>query len=285
MSFILDALKKSENDRQRQTGPALFEVKVAPPRAGFPVWAIAIVVLLVINMVIVGWLLLRHQSKTDADAQPPQVASQPAPTLPPSAAAMSQPASTNNTAPAPVQSNSQSVQQAPLPPPQQLPSAQESAPPAMSRAPAEPSGTQADDLVAGRRISPRDQSEPTLGSSSARTGPNGAGTTAAASTGNPDDDAPAQEPGSPLFKGHVKRGTESGLMLYQDLAVTNGANLPDLRLDMHVYDPKPQARFALINMQKVTEGQVMKGDVKIEAITPEGVVMSHNGTRFLLPRE
>jgi len=78
---------------------------------------------------------------------------------------------------------------------------------------------------------------------------------------------------------------ESGLMLYQDLAVANGSNLPELRLDMHVYDPKPQARFALINMQKVTEGQMMKGEVKVEAITPEGVVMSHNGTKFLLPRD
>ena len=27
------------------------------------------------------------------------------------------------------------------------------------------------------------------------------------------------------------------------------------------------------------------GEVKVEAIPPEGVVMSHNGTRFLLPRE
>ena len=82
MSFILDALKKSENDRQRQTGPALFEVKVAPPKAGFPVWAIAIVVLLVINMVIVGWLLLRRSSKSretaDQNTPPPAVASQPA---------------------------------------------------------------------------------------------------------------------------------------------------------------------------------------------------------------
>jgi hypothetical protein len=74
-------------------------------------------------------------------------------------------------------------------------------------------------------------------------------------------------------------------MLYQDLAVTNGANLPELRLDMHVYDPKPQARFALINMRKVTEGQMAGDGVKVEVITPEGVVLSHNGTRFLLPRE
>src|SRR3569833_3077974 len=68
MSFILDALKKSETDRQRQTGPALFEVKVAPPKSGFPVWAIAIVELLVINMVIVGWMMFRRSSKADEAA-------------------------------------------------------------------------------------------------------------------------------------------------------------------------------------------------------------------------
>ena len=38
MSFILDALKKSENDRQRQSGPALFEVRVAPPRTRCWLW-------------------------------------------------------------------------------------------------------------------------------------------------------------------------------------------------------------------------------------------------------
>ncbi len=32
MSFILDALKKSEAERQRQTGPTLLEVRVTQPR-------------------------------------------------------------------------------------------------------------------------------------------------------------------------------------------------------------------------------------------------------------
>src|ERR1700716_830189 len=74
MSFILDALKKSESDRQRQSGPALFEVKVAPPKSRFPVWAIAIVALLVVNMIIVGWMLLRrasHLEDTTAANTPP----------------------------------------------------------------------------------------------------------------------------------------------------------------------------------------------------------------------
>src|ERR1700733_8101801 len=62
MSFILDALKKSESDRQRQSGPALFEVKVAPPRTRLPLWAIAIAALLAVNLGIVMWMLLRHPS-------------------------------------------------------------------------------------------------------------------------------------------------------------------------------------------------------------------------------
>ncbi|MHB8817021.1 MAG: hypothetical protein ACYDAE_27670, partial [Steroidobacteraceae bacterium] len=60
MSFILDALKKSESDRQRQSGPSLFEVKVAPPRRRLPIWAVAIAVLLGINVVVISWMLLRH---------------------------------------------------------------------------------------------------------------------------------------------------------------------------------------------------------------------------------
>lgn len=68
MSFILDALKKSENARQRQSGPALFEVKVAAPKPGLPMWAVALAVLLVVNIGVVIWLVLRKP----AQAQPPQ---------------------------------------------------------------------------------------------------------------------------------------------------------------------------------------------------------------------
>jgi general secretion pathway protein B len=127
------------------------------------------------------------------------------------------------------------------------------------------------------RLSDRDQNEPTLAGTPRDSG---------ADTGaSPDDYAPATDPASSPFKGHVRRGTESGFMLYQDLAVAAGSNLPQLRLDMHVYDAKPQARFALINMRRLHEGDSLEGGVRVEAITPDGVVMSHNGTKFLLPRE
>ncbi|HUN27711.1 MAG TPA: general secretion pathway protein GspB [Steroidobacteraceae bacterium] len=63
MSFILDALKKSESERQRQNGPALFEVKVAPPRSRFAMWAIALGTLLAVNGVVVGWMLVRGPTR------------------------------------------------------------------------------------------------------------------------------------------------------------------------------------------------------------------------------
>jgi general secretion pathway protein B len=81
MSFILDALKKSESDRQRQSGPALFEVKVTPPKPRFPYWALALAALLVINIVIGAWVFLRRPESAPAA----QTATAPAPATPSSA--------------------------------------------------------------------------------------------------------------------------------------------------------------------------------------------------------
>ncbi len=63
MSFILDALKKSENARQRQAGPSLFEVKVAPPRRGLPAWALAIGILLLVNVLVLTWMMVRRPGR------------------------------------------------------------------------------------------------------------------------------------------------------------------------------------------------------------------------------
>jgi general secretion pathway protein B len=89
VSFILDALKKSESDRQRQSGPALFEVKVAPRRSALPLWGLALGALLAVNLAIVAWMLLRkpavHADSADLAAPAARVASAPATTPPPAA--------------------------------------------------------------------------------------------------------------------------------------------------------------------------------------------------------
>jgi general secretion pathway protein B len=295
MSFILDALKKSESDRQRQSGPALFEVKVAPPKSRFPVWAIAIAGLLVVNMIIVGWMLLRRSSHaedtaaTSATTSAAGTAAGPAVTTGNTPAQVAPPV-TPGTLPSALPPNSTPYNGAPPnsaspgnPPPGSMSptSAPQSSAPAFAQQqqPGPPSNQQGMGTTQGR-MSDSDQNEPTLAAN-----PTPAGGANTDPTAGPDDYAPAAEPGSPLFKGHVKRGTESGLVLYQDAALVPGANLPQLRLDLHVYAAKPQDRFALINMHKLHEGDSVQNGVRVESITPDGVVMSHNGSRFLLPRD
>src|SRR6516225_9413280 len=105
MSFILDALKKSESDRQRQNGPALFEVRVAPPRTRLPPWAIAIALLLVVNLGVALWmLLLRHQSHVagPAEAAPAAASAPVVPGTPPVPVVAASAPAAPGTAPPPV---------------------------------------------------------------------------------------------------------------------------------------------------------------------------------------
>src|SRR5262245_46658072 len=85
MSFILDALKKSETDRQRASAPALFEVKVATPRRRLPLWAVALALLFVVNVAALAWLLLRAPAQNAAPAAAAPAAAAPvvASTAPP----------------------------------------------------------------------------------------------------------------------------------------------------------------------------------------------------------
>src|SRR5215210_7051926 len=89
MSFILDALKKSETERQRQSGPGFFQVKVAAPKASWPAWAYALGGLLAINIGVVAWLMLRQPSRAAVVETPPAQTAAPvtqAPPPPPAAA-------------------------------------------------------------------------------------------------------------------------------------------------------------------------------------------------------
>jgi general secretion pathway protein B len=59
MSFILDALKKSEIERQRQSQPGLMDTPMAQRRARLPLWAILLGALLAINVIVLAVMLLR----------------------------------------------------------------------------------------------------------------------------------------------------------------------------------------------------------------------------------
>jgi general secretion pathway protein B len=301
MSFILDALKKSENDRQRQSGPALFEVRVAPPRAGFPTWAYALLALLAVNLVIVGWLVWRRP----AVAATPEV---PATSSPPPAAAT----------PAPVPTPTQPAQVAQTPAPQTAPPAAYGPPPAAQYPqqpyaqnypqPGYPQQQQQGFPPQGypqQQGYPPPQSYGQPGYQPQAQGyppqqqgyppgqnPNGYSAPAQqqqayappAEGGNPDDYAPAAEPaGGSAPLGHVRRGLANGLMTYEEAA--SKTTIPPLHMDLHVYAPDPSKRFVLVNAKKLGEGQSLPEGVRVDSITTDGAILSYRGVQFMMERD
>jgi hypothetical protein len=104
-----------------------------------------------------------------------------------------------------------------------------------------------------------------------------------AESDNPDDYAPAADPGpAKPFKPGVTQQTAAGVPLYRDAAVIPGVNIPQLRLDLHVFAAKPQERFVMINMHKLHEGDLMPEGVRVESITQDGAILSKDGVKFLL---
>jgi general secretion pathway protein B len=68
MSFILDALKKSEIERQRQTVPGLMDTRTSQRRGRLPLWAILLGVLLAVNIVVLTVVLMRNGGGAAAPA-------------------------------------------------------------------------------------------------------------------------------------------------------------------------------------------------------------------------
>jgi len=84
MSFILDALRKSENERQRQAGPGIAELPVARAAARAPVILIAFGALLAVNLVVLLYWLLKDDApqvvrEVPVAAQPSAAAATPTP--------------------------------------------------------------------------------------------------------------------------------------------------------------------------------------------------------------
>jgi general secretion pathway protein B len=300
MSFILDALKKSETDRQRQNGPALFEVRVAPPRNGLPLWAIGLAALLAVNLVIVAWVLLRRPASAEVAGAPPTaqaVAGSSQPVPPPARMTTTYqpqgyvaqgyaPTPQQQAAGAP-QAGPPGAQQGQVMPPEPgtvpvggtAPTSPVAQTAGMTQpAPAYPATAE---NPSGAQQLPAGGNEPSVTHADA----GGAGQRDGAPL-NPDDYAPATDPTPTApFGNHVSKNTSSGVPLYQDAALAPGAHLPELRLDLHVFAAKPQERFIMINMHKLHEGDSLPEGVHVDSITPEGAVLSKDGTRFLLPRD
>lgn len=254
MSMILEALRKSEAERQRGRAPGLFveQRPARPDNRRVPAWAWGLGALLV--AVVLAWSWREWQRPTVvivtgaaptadrvAEAQPTQFAprTEPAPGEPGALAPVTlAPAA----APAPA-----SVAPAPAaaPPPAAVaPTGPPAAPPAASSTPSPTA-----------MMPPRSEA-----------------------IGAPEPEpAPAPAPAPPAEPMAALPGLNA-------LSATDRAALPPLKLSMHVYADTPAQRFVILDGQRLGEGASPANGVVLEEIRRDGLVLSVNGQRLLLAR-
>jgi general secretion pathway protein B len=216
MSFILDALKKSEIERQRQASPGLVEIPVSARRP-FPVWALALSVLLVINIAVLTGVLMRNKAP-------------PAPAAPAKLARTAQAAA------------------------DQAPPAVEHFSPLAAAPVYAPEITEP--VPAPHPAAPRDAPRPS-----------------------------AHRADPVLTAGDTEADADELLPSISQISLTGAQALPELHLDVHVYATRPADRFVYINMRKYHEGNALQEGPVVERIRRDGVVLSFQGLRFILPRQ
>ena len=92
--------------------------------------------------------------------------------------------------------------------------------------------------------------------------------------------AAAQEPaGAP-----APPGANAGVPLIYELPLGTRQTLPALKMSMHVYSADTARRVVILDGERYQEGATVSGELRIAAITPDGVVLELGGQRFLLPR-
>jgi len=195
MSFILDALKKSETDRQQQTGSEFASVPSSSGNPNSLKWLWILGALLLVNAVVLFGVLIRD----DAPAQDVTITT-------------------------PQNSDEETVAQPTFE--EQVAAAKLNQPPPASISQAEPP-------------------------------------------------APSSAPSS----------SGARILTINEVRLNGTVQLTDLHLDIHVYSDVPAERFVFINMSKLREGSQLDEGPTVTEITLDGVILEHQGTTFLLPRE
>lgn len=268
MSFILDALRKSEHERERKTLPGLAEVPVVrQDRPKVPVAMIAVGALLAINLLVLLYVLLRDDAPAPpaASAAPGAAASAPvagAAAPAPTAATMAGTVPANaaaTAAPSPASAGVRPLQEEAGVADDDLPPYQDTPP-----VPREPT------LDGGARV----QRAPVATDGSVVTSEVPLDVVRASGQAARRAAAPERESGS-----------AAGVPSINDLAPQATAGLPALAINLHVYAGDPRQDFVVLNGRRYQQGAQLQEGPTLERITSDGVVLNHRGLRFLLPRQ
>jgi len=249
VSFILDALRKSEHERQRSAVPGLSQVPLATPQPQLPRWALGVMAVLGAALLVVGgawWQSTRSPAQVAATEPTVERSVE----LPPPSFTRAAPQQTAPSRPAPqAPSNGPSLASAAAP----IPADGETFAPATGPAPR--ALNLPEDAAALRAPSPPPQAVPSVASPNLQS-------------------APASMSSTPS----VNLPSAASL-------AAEGVAVPALHLELHAYSERPRDRFVFINGRKYVEGDRLPEGPQLVAIEPAGAVLTHAGRRFLLVQD
>jgi general secretion pathway protein B len=272
VSYILDALRKAERDRQVSRVPTLATAHAGAESGRRSPWVWAVAGGLALSAVVVYsffWASGRPERVREAALPLVAAPGPPAPAVSADAREPSPPLARapERDEPAPAPAPGRVVERAPAARAPERPRAAPLAPPAKGRRAARP--------VEGRSPAPSTAS------------PSDAPETRQVAVAQP---SPTPPPGAP-GKDPVTEARPAGDPAAPPAAVLApapspdsgaGRALPRLTLDVLVYSDIPAERLVFINGRKYVEGQMLDGDAVVEQITPEGATLRYQGKQFVL---
>ncbi|MGH8529858.1 MAG: general secretion pathway protein GspB [Nevskiales bacterium] len=254
MSFILDALRKAERERNLGQVPAL-RISAAPtysaPRGLLPWWTVAIAAVVVLGVGLFWWW------RTQADAEPATLAAAPAVTPQAPTAAPIEPPPT----PLPTQRVEVQTPQGPVEVEIPKPATPPAQPP-VSEISEQPLAPESTPPAPVEEVAPEDL--PALEQM-------------------PGEEAPIEEIGPSTPELPPEEPLVQDLPSYNGLPENIRAGIAQLDMNAHVYSSTPGRGFVMINGKKYRQGDQLAEGPEVVQILPDSVVLRYRGTDFLLP--
>jgi general secretion pathway protein B len=248
VSFILDALRKSESERQRDAAPSVTRIPEAVPVPKLPVWATGAITVLILGVAGLGAALWLTAGRPTADETAP--ASVAASTLS-GAGDAAQATPDSRDGPAAGEARSAAAAPRPADTPRDV-SRERPSEPGLAAPPVPAQSGAGLAAATSQRLAAAPAASPTRA-----TPPSGFGTT-----------APPVAEFVPSY----------------EQAAARDASLPKLQLEFHAYAADPSRRFVFINGEKYEEGTTLSEGPRVIRITPDGVVLAIGGQQLLLGR-
>jgi len=270
MSYILDALKKSEQERQRGAVPNLQSIQSpAVPAKRFPRWVSLLSLLLILSAVSLAyWLQAWKKTASDGPAisiSEKKVAVPTAPTVR---------AATTDLKPAIRKPAAQPTKPVPAVAGKPVATIRENPTVAKTRPVIAGSEKPVVQAVKPEMVATKKAASDALPANSVQqwekiVPSSGSQTIAAKSAPSPQQVTVTSKPQFPTVA---------------ELPPAIQRSLPGIRISAHIYSENPSSRMVIINDRTLREGQVVVGGLVLKEITRDGVVFQFQGRRFRMSK-